>query len=166
MALASQAEDISGNTYGRLTAIRFANKRSKWGHPYWLCKCKCGRRVRVLRSNLVAGSTTSCGCVQKELLLDRITKHGHRNHTIYACWRAMKARCSNPRLKAYKNYGARGIIVCKRWRKFENFMADMLPLWKRGLWLERVNNNGNYTPSNCCWATPSHQRRNQRRMKK
>ena len=90
-------------------------------------------------------------------------KHGMRRHPMYQSWCAMKSRCNNPNDKGYKHYGGRGIKICERWLIFENFMADMLPTWKPGLSLDRYpNNDGNYEPGNCRWATDSEQERNKR----
>ncbi|HKZ42380.1 MAG TPA: hypothetical protein VJ044_15565 [Candidatus Hodarchaeales archaeon] len=87
---------------------------------------------------------------------------GGKKHPIYHAWGDMKQRCSNPKCPQYKDYGGRGITVCDRWMKFENFKEDMLSTWKPGLQLDRTNNNGNYEPANCMWVTPSVNGKNRR----
>lgn len=128
------------------------------GNKAWKCKCECGTVKRILQHSLVNGDSKSCGCYCRE----KATTHGLTKTPLYRRWVSMKQRCDNPKNKAYKNYGGRGIKVCRRWLKFENFLADMgTP--SPGLSLERKNNNGNYTPKNCRWATGSEQCRNTRR---
>lgn len=90
-------------------------------------------------------------------------KHGMSYHPCYRAWQDMKDRCYNQNNKRYKDYGARGITVCDSWlASFDNFAADMLPSWKQGLSLDRIENEGNYEPDNCRWATRSEQQRNKR----
>jgi hypothetical protein len=89
-------------------------------------------------------------------------KHGMIFSPIYFSWRNLKGRCLNVNDRGYKNYGGRGIKVCERWLKFENFLKDMGPTWKKGLTLDRINVNGDYKPSNCRWATSSQQQNNRR----
>lgn len=81
--------------------------------------------------------------------------HGMSKHKLYAVWNAMNQRCRNPKQRDFRLYGGRGITVCDRWKRFENFLSDMGPSWKCGLWLERKNNDGGYCPENCTWETPS-----------
>jgi hypothetical protein len=90
------------------------------------------------------------------------TKHGMKHHPIYKVWKNMKQRCQNPNNGRYSYYGGRGIKVCERWQDFIPFMEDMLPTWKPGLSIDRINNDGNYEPFNCRWATRSVQNSNQR----
>src|SRR5262249_21392685 len=117
---------------------------------------------RIVRgTNLRFGSSISCGCVRRE----RTTKHGLCDSRAYHCWKNMKRRCSNPEHPRYPDYGGRGISVCEDWLSFENFFADMLDA-PAGLSIDRINNDGNYEPANCRWATPSMQIANQRRRKR
>jgi hypothetical protein len=121
----------------------------------WLCRCDCGTQKEVAQGNL-GRCIFSCGCLHKELAAAsklRLT-HGMRNSVEYATWNSMKNRCFNPKSQAFKNYGGRGITVCERWMKFENFFSDMGPR-PDGLEIDRINNNGNYEPDNCRWTTRS-----------
>lgn len=157
-------KDITGKVFGRLTAL----KRIGTGHDrhaIWLCRCSCGKRVEVSGVRMRKGHTQSCGCLKIEVTVRRSTKHGHGradNHTpTYSTWSAMRARCSNPRNRAWKYYGGRGIKVCERWDTFENFLADMGEK-PPGLTIDRRDNNQNYEPGNCRWATQKEQGRNSR----
>ena len=109
--------------------------------------------------------TQSCGCLQKEKLIKRSTKHGHTKNgkitKIYNICKQMIQRCTNSNYKQYYLYGGRGITVCRRWLKFENFYKD-IPGWKSDLQIDRINNNGDYCKNNCRWVTKSQQQRNTR----
>lgn len=158
-------EIVIGTRYERLTILREIEpvRHGKNLFRRVLCSCDCGNEVQVLFNSLRSRNTQSCGCLRREFLF----KHGHsqrgRKTKTYTAWRSMVHRCSNPRNKQFKNYGGRGIQVCERWRdNFENFLADMGEA-PTGMTLDRENNNGNYEPSNCRWATGSEQHRNTRR---
>jgi len=92
--------------------------------------------------------------------------HGMTKHPIYRAWKNMKGRCQNPNIPEYPNYGGRGIQVCAQWQSFINFRDDMLDTWETSLMLERIDNEGNYEPDNCKWATRTEQNLNQRPHKK
>lgn len=158
-----QSEDITGQRFGRLVVIKIAGQ-DKWRSKLWECLCDCGATTIVKGESLKAGSTQSCGCLRKERVLKAITKHGMSATLIYHLWQTMHSRCENPNCIGYKNYGGRGIKVCDRWFKFENFFEDMGKK-PEGLSLERINNNKGYSPDNCKWATRIEQSHNSRIQK-
>lgn len=156
-------KDISGQRFGRLLAIRKCGRNSS-SEILWLCRCDCGREYIVSGTHLRRGVTRSCGCLKIEMLKERFITHGQshlRNGKptrTYEAWSSMKSRCFNPKKRHYEYYGARGITVCERWLKFENFLADMGECPPK-LSIHRINNDGNYEPSNCKWATLKEQGR-------
>lgn len=148
--------DLDGQRFGRLVVLeRMPNKTI--GNTIWKCRCDCGNESIVQGGNLRGGKVQSCGCLQREA----VTKHGMEATPTYNAWASMKSRCNNPQNKFYQDYGGRGIKYCPQWEKFEQFLADVGEK-PEGLWLERVDNNLGYEPSNCKWATPTEQRRNTR----
>lgn len=160
------AIDITGQRFSRLTAVALLSQRKK-KNRMWLCICVCGNTIEVAQIRLRIGNTTSCGCRQKELqntISERgFRTHGMRNSSEYRAWTAMKQRCYNENVKAFKNYGARGIRVCDRWLdSFEAFLEDMGKKPSPKLELDRIDNNGNYEPANCRWTTRSENLKNTR----
>lgn len=152
--------DLTGKKFGRLTVVELASK-NKRGVYYWLCRCEC-KNTKVIRGgHLREGIIKSCGCLRKELTKQRQTTHGMLNTSEYKIWLGMKTRCSNKNTIGYKDYGSRGITVCERWLKFENFFEDMgeRPQNKT---LDRINNNSEYSKMNCRWATWKENNRNRR----
>lgn len=131
----------------------------------FLCRCQCGKEVRVDSKSLRKGHTKSCGCLQSEFASSKKT-HGMDRTPTYWVWQGMKNRCLNKNSGSFKNYGGRGIGVCDRWKSsFENFLADMGTKPAR-LSLGRINNNGDYEPSNCRWETTFEQANNTRKSLK
>lgn len=156
VALGKNAKDISGQTFGRLTVLRAVGRDQK-RNIIWLCQCRCGNVAKNQGYRLKSGNTTSCGCAQRE----HCTTHKQSGSRTYGSWVAMRRRCSNPDDVSFHNYAGRGITICARWNRFENFLED---LGERppGKTLERINNDGNYEPGNCRWATQAEQCRNTR----
>jgi hypothetical protein len=126
----------------------------------WHCRCDCGTERAVRQVHLRTGKSRSCGCWQAERTSAVKTTHGGRQSRLYEVWTQMLQRCGNPRNKRYARYGGRGIAVSERWRDFAMFRADMEPSYQSGLSLDRINNDGNYEPSNCRWADALTQARN------
>lgn len=138
---------------------------SKEKKRYGLYLCSCGKEFKAQTQNVKNKLTTSCGCFKIKNTSILLTKHKMCKHKFYYVWASMIQRCINIKNKYYKNYGGRGICVYKEWEKFENFKKDMYLSYKEGLSIDRINNNGNYEPSNCRLATKITQQRNTRILK-
>lgn len=157
-------EIMPGLIIGRLHVLK-ETSRDRWGNRRFECRCECGQIREIRGTVLKRGESRSCGCLHRDNLRRRVTRHGHsrNNQTTptYRSWRNMLDRCFSESSPNYKYYGARGIKVCQRWKSFENFIADMgeRPV---GMFLDRVDNDGNYEPGNCRWSTARSQACNRR----
>ena len=160
--LPKRAKDITGQTFGRLTVIGFVGMITN-GLTMWLCICDCGSETIVVKASLNNGSTKSCGCLHKEITAISSTTHGMHKAAEYRVWDAMIQRCTNPNNKKFENYGGRGITICKKWLKFDNFISDMGKRPSNKHTIDRINNDGCYAPDNCHWITQAEQMRNTRR---
>lgn len=154
--------DLTNQRFGRWLVIEKHSIQGKW-----LCRCECGIERPVRSIYLRRGSSTSCGCAMPGLVGNALRTHGRSSSLLYFAWAGMKKRCQNPAHTSYASYGGRGIKVCERWEKFENFLADMgeRPLGPERMTLERRNNDGNYCKENCYWTSYKVQANNQRPKK-
>lgn len=161
--------DLVGQKYGRLTVTARA-PNSPRGKKRWWCKCDCGntKDKPVLSYDLTSGRVRSCGCLYFESNKGINVKHGLSNTRLFNIWSSMKQRCYNPKAVGYKNYGARGIVVCDLWRDdFSSFRSWALSHgYSEGLTIDRINNDGGYSPDNCRWIPmklqQNHRRNNHR----
>ena len=156
----SQKQDYSGRVFGRLTVICDSGLRARTS-VIWDCVCVCGAGIQVPAIRLRTGKTMSCGCLRREVTSSKNVTHGLYGTPEHRSWKAMLNRCRNANSPGYYKHGGRGIQVCDRWVIFTNFLDDMGPRVE-GTTLDRINNEGNYEPGNCRWATPKQQNENTR----
>lgn len=164
MKLSSTAS-LVGQRFGRLLVIEFSGNLN--GRRRWLCRCDCGAYTKPSTGGLRTGDSQSCGCLAREKNRSRLklqrTKHGMARTAEWRAWASLRSRCNNKNDQRYKNYGERGIKVCDEWSaSFEAFYRDMGPKPSPKHSIDRINNDGDYKPSNCHWATAGEQARNTR----
>ena len=153
-----------GDRFGKLVAMNF-KRGSKFTPRMWACICDCGNTSIVRSTNLHSGNTRSCGCDSSRVTTEknRFRTHGMSRTRTYRIWRNMHTRCYYKNSRTY--YGNRGIIVCERWFKFDNFLKDMGKCPENRS-IDRINNDGNYEPGNCRWATATQQANNKRKPRR
>lgn len=162
-------KNLVGQTFGKLTVVEYAGKNASGKQTMWKCQCACGKHTVCLGNSIKTGRTRSCGCWNT--IGQRVTTHGcTRNRKPvpeYAVWQTMIRRCTKSKCEKFAIYGARGISVCQQWlTSFECFLADMGSRPSPDHSIDRIDNDGNYEPGNCRWATKQEQQRNTRQNRR
>lgn len=159
-------QDITGNKYNRWTVLHKSENKSNRGRWLWVCQCDCGAIREIEANSLKSGNSKSCGCWKRERTSEIKGTHRQSGTRLFNIWCGARKRCENPNSSIYKNYGGRGIQVCKEWQTFEPFYNWAIANgYSEKLSLDRINVNGNYEPSNCRWVTQKQQCNNTRRCR-
>ncbi len=161
-------DDLTGRVFGSLTVVQYLRRDPPregargGGDHWWTCRCVCGNVKGVRSAHLKRGAVVSCGCHKAKIAGDRNRTHGKSKTREYRIWFGMLERCRNPKNLAFAGYGERGITVCRRWAKFDNFLRDMGKCPPDKYSIERNDNDSGYSRGNCRWATITEQNRNTR----
>jgi hypothetical protein len=147
---------LTYETFGRLFVICPTDK-DRWGKYKWWCHCECGKFIELVGTSLTKGNTMSCGCIRDELISKVNLSHGESNgrfRPLYEPWKNMRVRCNCTNYRCRDRYGGRGISICNEWDSFDIFKVwAILHGWHKGLTLDRIDVDGNYSPDNCEWVT-------------
>lgn len=174
VAWKKRTKDLQGQTFGRLKVIKFTGREAITGRAQWECLCSCGKTLTVNGNRLLSKNVQSCGCLNRDVCIERSTIHGDTDKPLWKMWSGILARCNSSYHISYKHYGGRGITYDPRWNEYLEFKKDMGKLYdflcikskgKYTLSIERINVNGNYCKENCTFIPKGDQAKNTRVLK-